>query len=81
MNLASCLFLVGATDANNFTGLGEDVAVMPVSDHFARLEKLDWMSKISFGELTSVLVREDIKTAERDKLIKHHGFRPMDYHE
>jgi len=27
------------------------------------------------------MVREDLKTAERDELVKHHGYKTMDYHE
>jgi len=44
-------------------------------------EKLGWIPKISFSELVSEMVREDLKTAERDELVKHHGYKTMDYHE
>ena len=27
------------------------------------------------------MVREDLKAAERDELVKRHGFKVMDYHE
>ena len=27
------------------------------------------------------VLREDLKSAERDELIKNHGYKPMDYHE
>ncbi len=43
--------------------------------------KLGWQPKIRFGELVAEMVREDLKTAERDELIKHHGYKAMDYHE
>jgi GDPmannose 4,6-dehydratase len=43
--------------------------------------KLGWTPKISFEELVAEMVREDLKTAERDELIKRHGYTPMDYHE
>jgi GDPmannose 4,6-dehydratase len=43
--------------------------------------KLGWVPKITFGELVSEMVREDLKAAERDELIKTHGFKAMDYHE
>ncbi|MCB0639305.1 MAG: GDP-mannose 4,6-dehydratase [Lewinella sp.] len=39
--------------------------------------KLGWVPKISFDELVAEMVREDLKSAERDELIKKH----MDYHE
>jgi GDPmannose 4,6-dehydratase len=43
--------------------------------------KLGWTPKISFDELVAEMVREDLKSAERDELIKRHGYAPMDYHE
>lgn len=43
--------------------------------------KLGWIPKISFDELVAEMVREDIKTAERDELVKRHGYKSMDYHE
>jgi len=46
----------------------------------ARL-KLGWTPKISFEELVSEMVREDFKIAERDELIKSHGYTPMNYNE
>jgi len=39
--------------------------------------KLGWTPKISFGELVSEMVQEDFKSAERDELIKNHGFKIM----
>ncbi|MDA3935023.1 MAG: GDP-mannose 4,6-dehydratase [Gammaproteobacteria bacterium] len=44
-------------------------------------DKLGWTPRISFAELVSEMVREDLRTAERDELIKRHGYRAMDYHE
>ena len=44
-------------------------------------EKLGWTPKISFDELVSEMVREDLKVAERDELIKKHGYKAFDYHE
>ena len=43
--------------------------------------KLGWTPKISFNQLVAEMVREDLKSAERDELIKHHGYTPMDYYE
>jgi len=42
---------------------------------------LGWTPKISFDELVSEMVREDLKAAERDELVKKHGYKAMDYHE
>lgn len=44
-------------------------------------EKLGWAPRISFQELVSEMVREDLKSAERDELVKRHGFAVYDYHE
>jgi len=44
-------------------------------------KKLGWAPKITFGELVAEMVREDLKSAERDELIKRHGYKSMDYHE
>jgi GDPmannose 4,6-dehydratase len=44
-------------------------------------EKLGWIPRISFEELVSEMVREDLGTARRDELIKRHGYKAMDYHE
>ena len=44
-------------------------------------KKLGWTPKISFAELVAEMVREDLKAAERDELVKKHGYKAMDYHE
>jgi GDPmannose 4,6-dehydratase len=44
-------------------------------------EKLGWTPRISFRELVSEMVREDLKSAERDELVKRHGYVAADYHE
>jgi len=44
-------------------------------------EKLGWTPKISFKELVSEMVREDLKAAERDELVKKHGYQAFDYNE
>ena len=44
-------------------------------------EKLGWVPKTSFADLVSEMVREDLKAAERDELVKKHGFVAYDYHE
>jgi GDPmannose 4,6-dehydratase len=43
--------------------------------------KLGWTPKITFAELVAEMVREDLKSAERDELVKRHGYKAMDYHE
>jgi GDPmannose 4,6-dehydratase len=44
-------------------------------------KELGWTPKISFEELVSEMVLEDLKAAERDELVKRHGFSAYDYHE
>jgi GDPmannose 4,6-dehydratase len=44
-------------------------------------EKLGWSPRVSFKELVTEMVREDLKAAERDELVKKHGFSTYDYHE
>ena len=44
-------------------------------------QKLGWKPKITFQELVSEMVLEDLKSAERDELVKKHGYQAMDYHE
>ena len=43
--------------------------------------KLGWVPNTTFDELVAEMVREDLKAAERDELIKKYGFKAMDYHE
>ena len=44
-------------------------------------KKLGWTPTTTFQELVSEMVREDLKSAERDELVKTHGFSAYDYHE
>jgi GDPmannose 4,6-dehydratase len=44
-------------------------------------QKLGWTPKISFNELVCEMVREDLKSAQRDELVKQHGYRTMESRE
>jgi GDPmannose 4,6-dehydratase len=44
-------------------------------------DKLGWTPKISFQDLVSEMMREDLKAAERDELVKRHGFNTFNYNE
>jgi GDPmannose 4,6-dehydratase len=44
-------------------------------------QKLGWTPKISFKELVSEMVREDLKSAERDELVEKHGYKAFNRHE
>jgi len=43
--------------------------------------KLNWTPRISFEELVAEMVREDLKSAERDEVVKKHGYPAYNYHE
>jgi GDPmannose 4,6-dehydratase len=44
-------------------------------------EQLGWTPRITFAELVAEMVREDLKSAERDELAKRHGYKAFDYYE
>lgn len=43
--------------------------------------KLGWTPQTSFGELVREMVQADLNAAERDELVKSHGYKPMDHNE
>jgi GDPmannose 4,6-dehydratase len=43
--------------------------------------RLGWTPQVRFKELVQEMVREDLKAAERDELVKRHGFNAYDFHE
>lgn len=43
--------------------------------------KLGWKPKVDFPQLVTEMVREDLKSAERDELVRRHGFSTFDRHE
>ncbi len=44
-------------------------------------QKLSWTPRITFDQLVTEMVREDLKSAQRDELIKNHGHAVMNYFE
>ncbi len=44
-------------------------------------EKLGWEPKITFAEMVQEMVVEDLKTAERDQLIRQQGYKAYNYFE
>lgn len=44
-------------------------------------ERLGWTPKISFQDLVSEMMREDLNAAKRDELVRRHGFSTPNYHE
>ena len=43
--------------------------------------QLGWTPKTTFKQLVAEMVREDLKAAERDELVKKHGYSAYDFHE
>jgi GDPmannose 4,6-dehydratase len=43
--------------------------------------QLGWRPRVAFAELVAEMVREDLKAAERDELVKRHGYQAYDEHE
>ncbi len=43
--------------------------------------KLGWSPRIGFVEIVAEMVREDLKSAERDELVKRHGYSAYNFHE
>jgi GDPmannose 4,6-dehydratase len=44
-------------------------------------DKLGWTPKITFEELVAEMVGSDLRSAERDELVKKHGYSIMNYNE
>jgi GDPmannose 4,6-dehydratase len=43
--------------------------------------QLGWTPKITFKELVAEMVREDLTSAERNELVKRHGYKALDHNE
>jgi GDPmannose 4,6-dehydratase len=43
--------------------------------------KLGWVPRVKFGELVSEMVREDLRSAERDALVRRHGHKTFNRNE
>src|ERR1043165_1400379 len=44
-------------------------------------KQLGWKPRILFKELVAEMAREDLRDAERENLVKKHGYRTFDHHE
>jgi GDPmannose 4,6-dehydratase len=44
-------------------------------------QRLGWKPTVKFEDLVKEMVKADLVTAERDQLVKKHGFDAYDYHE
>jgi GDPmannose 4,6-dehydratase len=44
-------------------------------------QKLGWKPIVNFRDLVREMVREDLKSAQRDELVQRHGYPSYDYHE
>jgi len=43
--------------------------------------RLGWTPRTSFAQLVAEMVREDLAAAERDELVRRHGFKTLSRHE
>jgi GDPmannose 4,6-dehydratase len=43
--------------------------------------ELGWQPQTTFGELVIEMAEEDLKIAEKDALVKKHGYSVFNYHE
>jgi GDPmannose 4,6-dehydratase len=43
--------------------------------------ELGWEARVSFGELVKEMVEEDLKIAEKDALVRKHGYSVFNFHE
>ncbi len=43
--------------------------------------ELNWHAQTKFDELVREMVEEDLKIAEKDALVKQHGYSVFNYHE
>jgi GDPmannose 4,6-dehydratase len=73
--LGNCLV---AVDARYFRPTEVDTLL---GDPTKAQTKLGWRPRTSFAELVAEMVREDLKSAERDELVKKHGYPAYDYNE
>ena len=44
-------------------------------------KQLGWKPKVMFKELVAEMASEDLRDAERESLVKKHGYRTFDHHE
>jgi len=44
-------------------------------------KQLGWEPRVTFAELVSEMVSEDMREAERDEVIKYHGYKVLDHNE
>ena len=52
-----------------------------VGDSTKAREKLGWRPRVSFAELVSEMVTEDLREAERDQLCRREGYKTFKHHE
>jgi GDPmannose 4,6-dehydratase len=70
--------LIVAVDARYFRATEVETLL---GDPTKAREKLKWNPRVTFIELVAEMVKEDLKYAERDELVKRHGFSAFDSYE
>jgi GDPmannose 4,6-dehydratase len=80
-------YLVGATGSEHVVVAVDSRYFRPsevetlLGDPTKAKKQLNWSPKITFDELVSEMTREDLISAQRDELIKGHGFKALNAHE
>ena len=75
-----CVAVVDPTGVDPRTYRPTEVETL-LGDPSKAKAKLGWTPKTSFAELVAEMVREDLKGAEKDELVKRHGFATYERHE
>src|SRR5919198_323286 len=52
-----------------------------VGDNTKARKKLGWQPRVGFHALVAEMAREDLREAERESLVKRHGYKAFDHHE
>jgi GDPmannose 4,6-dehydratase len=80
-------YLVGATGSEHVVVAVDSRYFRPsevetlLGDPTKAKKQLNWSPKISFEELVREMTREDLISAQRDELIKGHGYKALNAHE
>ena len=52
-----------------------------VGDNTKARKQLGWQPRVGFPALVAEMAREDLREAERESLVKRHGYKAFDHHE
>ena len=87
--------VIGQVSGRDFPSLQKDKTIVRVDPRYFRPTevntllgdpskakiKLGWSPRVTFRELVSEMMSEDLKSAQRDELVRRHGYSSYDYNE